>query len=58
MLNDYKQRYQEWLNSSLLSKEEEAELLSIKDDDKAIEDRFYRDLAFSSLLSKEEFNHS
>ena len=48
MFNDYRQRYEEWLNSSLLSKEEKAELLSIKDDDKAIKDRFYRDLAFGT----------
>ena len=48
MFNDYKQRYDEWLNSSLLSKEEKEELLAIKDDDNQIKDRFYRDLAFGT----------
>ena len=47
-MRDYYSIYQEWLNSSLLSKEEKEELLSIKDDDMAIKDRFYRDLAFGT----------
>ena len=48
MLEKYQQLYQEWVNSPLLSKEEKEELLAIKDDDKAIKDRFYRDLAFGT----------
>ena len=48
MLDNYKQIYEEWLKSSLLNEEEKAELLSIKDDDTAIKDRFYRDLAFGT----------
>lgn len=48
MAIDYKQVYESWLNSSLLSKEEKAELEAIKDDPKQIEDRFYQDLAFGT----------
>ena len=47
-MRDYRKYYEEWLNSSLLSKEEKAELLSIKDNDEAIKDRFYRDLEFGT----------
>ena len=47
-MRDYYSIYQEWLNSSLLSKEEKEELLSIKDDDNQIKDRFYRDLEFGT----------
>ena len=47
-MRDYQELYQEWLSSPLLSKEEKAELLSIKDDPKQIEDRFYKDLAFGT----------
>ena len=47
-MRDYQKYYEEWLNSSLLSKEEKAELLSIKDNDEAIKDRFYRDLEFGT----------
>ena len=47
-MRDYYSIYQEWLNSPLLSKEEKEELLSIKDDDNQIKDRFYRDLAFGT----------
>ena len=48
MLRDYKKIYEEWLNSPLLSKEEKKELLSLKDNEKEIEDRFYQDLAFGT----------
>ena len=47
-MRDYQELYQEWLSSPLLSKEEKAKLLSIKDDPKKIEDRFYKDLAFGT----------
>ena len=47
-MRDYYSIYQEWLNSPLLTKEEKEELLSIKDDDNQIKDRFYRDLAFGT----------
>lgn len=47
-MRDYYSIYQEWLNSSLLSKEEKAELLAIKDNDNQIKERFYRDLEFGT----------
>ena len=40
--------YNEWLNSSLLNEKEKEELLSIKDNDEVIKDRFYKDLAFGT----------
>ena len=47
-MRDYIKLYNEWLNSPLLSKEEKEELLSIKDNDELIKDRFYKDLAFGT----------
>ena len=47
-MRDYYSIYQEWLNSSLLSKEEKEELLAIKDNDNQITERFYRDLEFAT----------
>ncbi len=47
-MQDYLKIYNEWLNSSLLNKEEKEELLSIKNNEQAIKDRFYRDLAFGT----------
>ena len=47
-MRDYSKIYNQWLNSDLLSKEEKAELLAIKDNDELIKDRFYRDLAFGT----------
>ena len=47
-MRDYSKIYEAWLNSDLLSKEEKAELLAIKDNDELIKDRFYRDLAFGT----------
>ena len=47
-MRNYLKIYEEWLNSSLLNKEEKAELLSIKDNNSLIEDRFYKDLAFGT----------
>ena len=47
-MRDYFKIYEEWLNSSLLNKEEKAELLSIKGNYSLIEDRFYKDLAFGT----------
>ena len=47
-MRDYSKLYNEWLNSPLLSKEEKDELLAIKDNDEAIKDRFYQDLAFGT----------
>ena len=47
-MNNYLETYKEWLNSPLLDKEEKEELLTIQDNDKLIEDRFYKDLAFGT----------
>ena len=47
-MQDYLKIYNEWINSSLLNKEEKEELLSIKNNEEAIKDRFYRDLAFGT----------
>ena len=47
-MKDYLATYQEWLNSDLLSQKEKEELLSIKDNEEAIKDRFYKDLTFGT----------
>ena len=45
---DYKEVYEEWLNNPLFGQETKDELLSIKDDPKEIEERFYCDLVFGT----------
>ncbi|MDD6214801.1 MAG: phospho-sugar mutase [Firmicutes bacterium] len=45
---DYKYAYRRWINSKLLSKDEKQELLSIADDEKEKEERFYRELEFGT----------
>ncbi len=45
---DYKEVYEEWLNNPLFGQETKEELLSIKDDPKEIEERFYCDLVFGT----------
>ena len=47
-MEDYKVRYNEWLNSKVIDEESKKELLEIKDNDKEIEDRFYKDLEFGT----------
>ena len=47
-MKDYFKTYQEWLESPLLSQNEKEELLSIKDNDELIQDRFYKDLEFGT----------
>lgn len=42
------QKFNEWLNSEALSKEEKAELLAIKDNEKEITERFIADLEFGT----------
>ena len=44
----YREIYNEWLESGKLSKEEKEELAAIRDDEKEIEYRFGRDLAFGT----------
>ncbi len=48
MATDYMAEYEKWLNSSVLTEEERAELLAIKDDPKEIESRFYGPLEFGT----------
>lgn len=45
---DWKQAYQRWLDADYLEENIRKELLSIKDDETAIEDRFYQNLTFGT----------
>lgn len=45
---DYLKRYEEWCNSPSIDKETKEELLSLKGDEKEIEERFYKDLEFGT----------
>lgn len=45
---DYKKLYQEWLSNSYFDAKTKEELLSIKDDEKEIKERFYTDLEFGT----------
>ena len=45
---NYKDKYKEWLENPLFDKETKEELLKIKDDEKEIEDRIYKDLEFGT----------
>ena len=47
-MEDYKTKYEEWLNNPSFDEETKNELLSIKDDEKEIEDRFYKELSFGT----------
>lgn len=44
----YKERYNYWIENSYFDGDTKAELLSIKDNEKEIEDRFYKDLEFGT----------
>ncbi len=45
---NYKEEYERWLNSPDFDEETKAELLSIKDNEAEIEDRFYQELEFGT----------
>ena len=45
---DYLQRYNQWITDEVFDEATRQELIKIKDDTKAIEDRFYRDLEFGT----------
>lgn len=45
---EYIKKYNEWLNNQYFDEETKKELLAIKDDEKEIEDRFYKDLEFGT----------
>lgn len=47
-MSDYKTTYERWLNSPSINEETRQELLSIKDNEKEIEDRFYKELEFGT----------
>ena len=44
----YKDKYNEWLNASYFDEKTKQELRSIKDNEKEIEDRFYKNLEFGT----------
>lgn len=44
----YYERYSKWLTDATFDEETRKELMSIKDDEKDIEDRFYKDLEFGT----------
>lgn len=46
-MNNYKEKYLEWLSGDVFDKETKAELKSVTDE-KEIEDRFYKDLSFGT----------
>ena len=48
MNKDIKARYENWINAKELTKEEKEELLSLKNDENEIEDRFISDLEFGT----------
>ena len=45
---DYKEIYEEWLSNPYFDEATKEELRSIKDDDKEIKERFYKDLEFGT----------
>ena len=45
---DYKNLYKKWINSSYFDEETKNELLAIKDNDKEIKERFYKNLDFGT----------
>lgn len=47
-MSNYKTDYERWISCDILSQEEKQELLSIKDNEAEIEERFYRELEFGT----------
>ena len=47
-MEEYKKKYEEWLNNPIFSAKAKEELASIKDNEKEIQDRFYKDLEFGT----------
>ena len=45
---NYKEKYEYWCNNDIFDEETKKELLLIKDNEKEIEDRFYKDLTFGT----------
>ena len=44
----YKEKYEFWLNDSYFDEKTKEELLALKNDDKEVEDRFYKELEFGT----------
>ena len=47
-MNTYQETYQEWLNNDYFDQETKTELLKIQNNEKEIEDRFYKNLEFGT----------
>ena len=47
-MEESKVKYEEWLNNPSIDEETKNELVSIKDNEKEIEDRFYKELSFGT----------
>ena len=47
-MENYLEKYQNWLESSIFDESTKAELQSIKENEEEIKDRFYKDLAFGT----------
>ena len=47
-MENYMEKYEEWINNPVIDEESKKELLSIKDNKEEIEDRFYKDLEFGT----------
>ncbi|MFR2466014.1 MAG: phospho-sugar mutase, partial [Clostridia bacterium] len=47
-MTDYRSRYERWLASDAVDEATKAELRAIAEDEKEIEDRFYKDLEFGT----------
>ncbi len=47
-MEEYKIKYEKWLNDPAISEEDKQELKNISEDEKEIEDRFYKDLEFGT----------
>jgi len=45
---DYMKKYKEWASNPYFDDETKAELLELKNNEKEIEDRFYKDLEFGT----------
>ena len=47
-MEEYKIKYEQWLNDPAISEADKQELKSISGNEKEIEDRFYKDLEFGT----------
>ena len=47
-MNTYQETYEQWLNNDYFDQETKTELLKIQNDEKEIEDRFYKNLEFGT----------